>query len=202
MYCIIGLGNPGKQYQLTRHNAGFLAVDNILQKLAVGVEKGFKSVYCKTVYQGNPLLIVKPQTFMNLSGEAALEIVRFYKIPLDKLLIIYDDLDLPIGGLRFRQSGSAGGHNGLKSIIQLLGTDKIARVRIGIGHPVSPLPVVDYVLTACEGEERLLFDRCIEKAAEAALSFVCHGPDYTMNHFNTKSGPKPLKKKPDNSEKL
>lgn len=190
MYCIIGLGNPGKQYELTRHNAGFLVIDKLLENANEKLEKGFKSLYCKTSLHNQPVLLVKPQTYMNLSGEAALEITRFYKIPLPKILVVYDDLDLPVGALRFRKNGSAGGHRGLTSIIQLLGSDQIARLKLGIGRPKPPIPVVDYVLTPFTGEEKLLFEDSLSKAGEAVLAYLQYGLDYSMNHFNSKPKPK------------
>jgi len=185
LYCLIGLGNPGAKYHQTRHNAGFLVIDQLLEHFQSGLGNGFQSQYSKVRFSGQELLLVKPQTYMNLSGEAVVQIVNYYKIPLEKVLVIYDDLDLPVGALRFRTSGSAGGHNGVKSIIQHLNTTEFARVRIGIGRPPAGVSVPDFVLTSVSREEQELFQSGIRTAAAAALAFVEKGPVYTMNHFNS-----------------
>lgn len=185
MFCIVGLGNPGQQYQQTRHNAGFLVVDRIAAKCDLKINKNnFSSCFGQGLIGTEKLFLVKPQTFMNLSGEAVSPLVSYFKIPLERLLIIYDDLDLPLGTIRIRLSGSAGGHNGLTSVIQSLGTNQIARIRVGIGRPPNQQPVPDYVLTPFQGEALELFLRTIDKAALAAVSFVTDGPAFTMNQFN------------------
>lgn len=185
MFCIAGLGNPGLQYQETRHNAGFLVIDQLAVKTGVKLNKrGFHSFYNKMIFGNQESILIKPQTFMNLSGQAVSAVTSYFKIPTDRLLIIYDDLDLPVGKIRFRLSGSPGGHKGLTSIIEMLGTDKIPRLRVGIGRPNNGQAVVDYVLTPFSGSEKQAFFDSIERAAVASSFFVTNGPEYVMNHFN------------------
>jgi peptidyl-tRNA hydrolase, PTH1 family len=186
LFCTVGLGNPGTQYEQTRHNAGFLVIDIIAGRFGFQVnKKDFDSFYGKGTIEGKNLFLVKPQTYMNRSGQAVYSIVDYFKIPLDRVLIIYDDLDLPLGTIRLRLSGSAGGHKGLGSVINQLGTSAVARLRIGIGKPDPEMEVPDYVLTRFTGPQQLLFKETLERAAEAAVCFVTRGPDYAMNHFNT-----------------
>ncbi len=185
MFCIVGLGNPGLQYQETRHNAGFLTVDNLAEHCKVRLDKkGFQSIYGKIKVAGEDVFLIKPQTFMNLSGLAVAAIISYFKIPHNNTLIIYDDLDLPLGKLRFRLSGSTGGHKGLTSIIKETGNSNIPRLRIGIGRPQSDERVEDFVLTSFKGEEKKLFMKTIARAAEAANRFVTDGPEYVMNNYN------------------
>ncbi len=184
MYLLIGLGNPGPKYTMTRHNAGFLVIDHIAQKQQILLDKNkFDCIYGKGKISGTEVFLAKPQTFMNLSGSAVTALVSFYKFELDRLLVIYDDLDLPLGTIRMKPAGSSGGHKGLTSIISLLGNHQIPRLRVGIGKPDN-IPVVDYVLTPVKEEEKLTFQQVIELSATAGISFVTHGLDYTMNHFN------------------
>ena len=187
---MVGLGNPGNQYQQTRHNAGFLVIDRIAAVCGAQLNRNdFRSRYSKVNYAGKDLLLVQPQTFMNLSGEAVGAITAYYKIEPARLLIIYDDLDLPLGALRFRPSGGAGGHRGLTSVIQVLKTQAFPRLRVGIGRPADNIPIPDYVLSRFDGADRALFEAAVERGAEAALSFVANGLDYAMNHFNTTAPP-------------
>lgn len=184
MFCLIGLGNPGSQYSQTRHNAGFLVIDRIAELTNIKIDKkGFRSNYGKGFINNNPVLLVKPQTFMNLSGEAAGPIINYYRVPLSQVLIIYDDMDLPLGSIRIRLSGSAGGHNGLTSVLSSINSQNVPRLRVGIGRPNNE-SVVDYVLTAFSGREMEEFNASISKAAEAVISFVTDGPEYAMNKFN------------------
>jgi PTH1 family peptidyl-tRNA hydrolase len=185
LFCLAGLGNPGPKYRNTRHNAGFLVIDRILDALHLTPKEAFNSLFVKTGYQGQDLILLKPHTYMNLSGQAVAAVVNYYKIETSKLLIIYDDLDLKVGATRLRLSGSAGGHRGLGSVIDHLKTDQIPRLRIGIGRPVPGTAVVDYVLTAMEEPLRSDFREGIGRAAEAGLSFVAKGPEFTMNRYNT-----------------
>jgi PTH1 family peptidyl-tRNA hydrolase len=188
LYCLVGLGNPGSQYKLTRHNAGFLVIDKIAEQNTMGVnKKGFNSLYGEAILGDCKVLLVKPQTYMNLSGEAVYQVIDYYKIAVDKILIIYDDLDLPLGAIRVRLSGSSGGHKGLGSIINTLGTDKLPRLKIGIGRPANDLSIIDYVLTPFSKEEQQIIKPCIIRGAEAATCFVIEGSQYVMNHFNQKS---------------
>ena len=185
MFCIVGLGNPGSQYRLTRHNAGFLVIEHLAGSQGVSLsQKGFSSRYTKLTVKGEATFLVQPQTFMNLSGQSVAELVAFFKLPLNQLLVIYDDLDLPLGSLRVRESGSAGGHKGLASIIKALGTNAIPRIRIGIGNPGMDQKVTDYVLSPFIPAEEKIFHDMIAQAATAATSFITEGITYVMNHFN------------------
>jgi peptidyl-tRNA hydrolase, PTH1 family len=185
LFCIAGLGNPGLQYQETRHNAGFLVIEQLAKQTGVKLSKrDFNSLYGKALIGGEDSILVQPQTFMNLSGQAVLGATTYFKIPVGQLLIICDDLDLPLGKIRFRLSGSPGGHKGLTSIIQMMGTHEFPRLRVGIGRPKDGQAVVDYVLASFNGEERKLFFDSIERAAVACTYFITDGPHYVMNHFN------------------
>ena len=158
MRLIVGLGNPGKKYEQTRHNVGFLVVDELLKELNLSLDQeGFKSFYTTYFYKGEKIIICKPQTYMNLSGEAVSELVSYYKISHEDIVVIYDDLDLPMGKLRLRTSGSSGGHNGIKNIINLLGDQNIKRIRIGISRD-DKYDVKDYVLSKISGEDLKLFN--------------------------------------------
>ncbi len=184
MFCLIGLGNPGRQYLQTRHNAGFLVIDRIADEANIKLDKkGFQSIYGKGLINKEQVILVKPQTFMNLSGEAAGPIINYYRIPLNQVLIIYDELDLPLGSIRIRLSGSAGGHNGLTSVLTSIGNQNIPRLRVGIGRPTNET-VVNYVLSPFNGPQFMEFKESITRAAQAGMSFVTDGPESAMNRFN------------------
>lgn len=158
-YLIVGLGNPGDKYNETRHNAGFLAIDHFANYIGCKIDKQmFNGLYCKTKYKDRDIILLKPQTFMNLSGECVWKFVSYYKIDIDNVLIINDDLDLDVGRLRLRTKGSAGGHNGLKSIFNCLSTTDIKRLKIGIGKPQF-YNTVDYVLSKFNKEELELLEK-------------------------------------------
>lgn len=184
MKLIVGLGNPGKQYERTRHNAGFMALDEIAKRCnASFTQKKFNAELASFDKKGEKIILMKPQTFMNLSGEAVLACVNFYKIQPDDILVLHDDLDLPVGKIRIRQNGSAGGQKGMKNIIDLLHTQNIARIRIGIDK--NPLiPVVDYVLGKIPAEQKEAFDTSVEQAAKAAEMFMSERIDLVMNRYN------------------
>ncbi len=187
MKLIIGLGNPGKEYSNTRHNAGFLALDIVAKKLNVEINrKAFDSLTGKTMYKGQLVLLMKPQTYMNLSGEAVRKAVNYYQLnPQEDLIVIYDDLDINYGQIRLRSKGSAGGHKGMKSIIANIKTQEFPRIRIGIEK--NPLILTsDYVLGKVEKEKRPLFKSSIEKAALAAIDFIDLPFDKVMNMYNKK----------------
>lgn len=184
MKLIVGLGNPGEEYKYTRHNLGFLVVDELAKRLAIQIHK----VEChaktgKARWRGCPLLLAQPQTFMNRSGLAVQALANYYKISVSDLIIIYDDLSLPPGRLRIRGKGSAGGHNGIRSIIHYLRTDEFPRIRIGIGPVPEGWSGADYVLGAIPRDDELL-GQSIERAAEAALCWVEDGIDAAMRAFN------------------
>lgn len=185
-WLIVGLGNPGDKYDGTRHNAGFLAVDALADKGQFRISRvKFKALTAQAEVGGQGALVMKPATYMNLSGEAVGEAARFYHIPPAQVLVISDDVDLPLGKLRLRTGGSAGGHNGLKSIIQHLGTDQFPRIKIGVGGKPHPdYDMADWVLGRLQGEDRKVLDGAAERAAEAAACLLKDGPQKAMNRFN------------------
>ena len=185
-WLIVGLGNPGQKYEHTRHNMGFLTVDLLAEKTGVKLNKvKFKAAYNIMNFAGCKCLVMKPQTYMNLSGEAVREAVQFYKIPADHVLVIYDDISLPVGKLRVRPTGSAGGHNGIKNIIAHLGTQDFPRVKIGVGAPEGGgAEMVDWVIGAPSQAERKVLVESFEKAIQAAACIIEHGCQKAMNDFN------------------
>ena len=185
-WLIVGLGNPGKDYERTRHNCGFRAVDLLSEKLGCRIDKGkFQGLYGQTAYKGTKLFLLKPQTYMNLSGDAVGEAARFYKIPAEKVIVISDETALPIGRVRVRRSGSAGGHNGLKSIIAALGGENFPRIRLGVGgKPHEDYDMRDGVLSRFTGQDLQDITDAAQRAAKAALCYIEHGPDKAMNEFN------------------
>lgn len=188
MYIIAGLGNPGKQYDMTRHNIGFHTIDYIADCRNVRMNKlKFKAVYGETVIGGEKVYLVKPQTFMNLSGDSIGEMAKFYKVPAENIIVISDDISLDTGRLRVRAKGSAGGHNGLKSIIQRLGSDAFARVRMGVGAPKhEDYDLADFVLGRFTKEEIPVMEEAIKKAALAVEEIISAGTESAMNKFNGK----------------
>ena len=185
-WLIVGLGNPGQKYEHTRHNMGFLTVDLLAEQLNVKLNKvKFKSAYNIVRFGGQKCLVMKPQTYMNLSGEAVREAVQFYKIPADHVLVIYDDVSLPVGKLRVRPTGSAGGHNGIKNIIAHLGTQEFPRIKIGTGAPSGGgAEMIDWVIGKPQGEEAKVLRATLDRAAGAALCLMEEGADAAMNRFN------------------
>ena len=185
-WLVVGLGNPGQKYANTRHNMGFLTVDLLAEKAGVKLNKvKFKAAYNIMNFAGCKCLVMKPQTYMNLSGEAVREAVQFYKIPADHVLVIYDDISLPVGKLRVRPTGSAGGHNGIKNIIAHLGTQDFPRVKIGVGAPEGGgAEMVDWVIGAPSQAERKVLVESFEKAIQAAACIIEHGCQKAMNEFN------------------
>lgn len=185
-WLIVGLGNPGDKYDGTRHNAGFLAVDALADKGQFRISRvKFKALTAQAEVGGQGALVMKPTTYMNLSGEAVGEAARFYHISPAQVLVISDDVDLPLGKLRLRTGGSAGGHNGLKSIIQHLGTDQFPRVRVGVGEKPHPdYDMADWVLGKFQGEDKKAIDGAVKRAADAVECLLKEGPDRAMNRFN------------------
>lgn len=185
MKMIVGLGNPGRKYEKTKHNMGFLTIDELAKRHQVNVStKDFEAEYGTYFENGEKVFLVKPQTYMNDSGRAVRLLMGYYQIQLDELLVIQDDMDLKLGKVRLRQKGSAGGHNGIKSIINTLGTNEFKRIKIGIQHP-KDVSVVDWVLTPFSKDERPIMQAAIEKAADAVDDWV-ETDDFmkTMNRFN------------------
>ena len=184
-WLIVGLGNPGQKYEHTRHNMGFLTVDLLAEKQGVKLNKvKFKSAHNIMNFAGCKCLVMKPQTYMNLSGEAVREAVQFYKIPADHVLVIYDDVSLPVGKLRVRPTGSAGGHNGIKNIIAHLGTQDFPRIKIGTGAPGEGGDMIDWVIGVPSQAERKILVESFEKAIQAAACIITDGCQKAMNQFN------------------
>lgn len=185
-WLLVGLGNPGSKYESTRHNMGWLALDSLMEKEKFALNKlRFKAWTGMLDYKGHKILVMKPQTYMNLSGESVGEAARFYKIPADHVLVISDDVSLPAGKLRIRGGGSAGGHNGLKNIIQHLGTDKFPRIKVGVGSPrPGEHDMVDWVMGKPVGEDRTAAEDALDRAGEAARALITEGIDRAMNRFN------------------
>ena len=185
-WLIVGLGNPGQKYEHTRHNMGFLTVDLLEEQLNVKLNKvKFKSAYNIVRFGGQKCLVMKPQTYMNLSGEAVREAVQFYKIPADHVLVIYDDVSLPVGKLRVRPTGSAGGHNGIKNIIAHLGTQEFPRIKIGTGAPSGGgAEMIDWVIGVPSQAERKILVESFETAIKAAEDIIENGCQKAMNDYN------------------
>ncbi len=184
-YLIAGLGNPDKKYLETRHNAGFQSLDRLAETLHVSVtDKKFKGLFGSTVSEGVKLMLLKPLTYMNLSGESVAACAHFYNIPEDHIIILFDDINFSCGRMRIRGSGSAGGHNGMKSIIQLLGTDEFPRVRIGVGDKKAQQDLASHVLGKFDPDDRALMNEVFQTAAEAALTIVRKGVTEAMNRYN------------------
>ena len=185
-WLVVGLGNPGSKYESTRHNMGFLAVDKLAQNEKLKWNKlRFKAWTATWEVGGEKILLMKPQTYMNLSGESVGEAARFYKIPADHVLVISDDISLPAGKLRIRASGSAGGHNGLKNIIQHLGTDRFPRIKVGVGSPQQAgFDTVDWVIGKPMGEDQKVIMEALDKAVAAIPVLIGQGIDRAMSRFN------------------
>ena len=182
------LGNPGPKYNGTRHNAGFMAGDAMEKKLGVSINKmRFKALTATAELCGEKLLLMKPQTFMNLSGEAVQQAVRFYKISPEHVIVVSDEVALPVGKIRIRRSGSAGGHNGLKNIIQCLGTDNFPRIRMGVGAAPHPdYDMADWVLGTFKNQDAEDMAKAAERVCDAIESYIIDGPERAMNKFNQK----------------
>lgn len=186
MKCIVGLGNIGKRFEQTRHNIGFEVIDYILESNQLKLDKQkFRGAYTIERVAGDKVLFIEPMTLMNLSGEAVGPLMDYYNVEVEDLLVLYDDLDLAQGQVRLRQKGSAGGHNGMKSIIQHLGTDQFKRIRIGIGRPTNGMSVPDYVLQKFSKQEMETMQRVIEHSAHAVEDFIASSRfDHVMNEYN------------------
>jgi peptidyl-tRNA hydrolase, PTH1 family len=189
---IVGLGNPGRDYHWTRHNVGFLLVERVAEKNGIDLPKrGLKSIYGRGKIGKKDVILAKPQTFMNLSGEAVQRLLRFFKIPPEDLIVLHDDLDLPWGKIRIRLQGGAGGHKGIKSIIESLGFDAFVRFKVGIGRPgKGGQDPADFVLEPLSGGEREEFKEMVNRNAEAVEILLLEGPQEAMNRFHKDGGDK------------
>lgn len=185
IYLIVGLGNPGKEYAHTRHNVGFDFIDEFANKLGVDIDReGFKGKYCITKYQDKDIILFKPQTYMNNSGEAIIEIVKYFKIDLENILVVYDDMDFNPGVIKIKEKGSSAGHNGIKSIINHLKTDEFKRIRIGVGK--FQYNIIDFVLSRPSKEDRELIDSAIINAIDATKIYLNESFNKAMSIYNKK----------------
>jgi peptidyl-tRNA hydrolase, PTH1 family len=183
---IVGLGNPGIDFRASRHNIGFFLLDRLKGKLHIRFSHlQSRALTATGSYQGHKVILAKPQTFMNLSGQSVKGLVRTYKIPLEHLLVVHDDLDLPLGSIRIRPDGSSAGQKGMESILDYLGTDKFPRIRLGIGRPPGKMQAPDYVLQDFSNGELDLISVSLDRAVEAALLWVTNGLDAAMNKYNS-----------------
>ena len=185
-WVIVGLGNPGKDYAHTRHNCGFRALDLLADKLGCKVDKGkFQGLYGQCNYKGRKLLLLKPQTYMNLSGRSVLQLSAYFQVPPQRIIVMYDDISLEPGRLRIRPDGSAGGHNGIKSIIQEVGSQAFPRVKIGVGGKPNPeFDLADWVLSGFSAQEEKALVSALERSADAALCIIEQGVPEAANRFN------------------
>lgn len=185
-WLIVGLGNPGREYQSTRHNAGFRAIDLLAEKLGCKIDRAkFQGLYAQVNYGGGKLFLLKPQTYMNLSGRAVLQLSAYFSIPPERIIVLFDDISLPPGRLRIRAEGSAGGHNGIKSIIAEVGSQAFPRVKIGVGAKPDPeFDLADWVLSTFSAKEEKDLRFALENAADAALSIIDKGVPETANKYN------------------
>ena len=185
MYVIAGLGNPGREYEGTRHNVGFMTLDALADKYNIDVrEKAFKGLIGKGMIEGNKVILVKPQTYMNLSGECIRQVMDYYKVDPSEFIVIYDDISLVPGGIRIRKKGSAGGHNGIKNIIAQLGTQEFTRIRIGVGEKPAKMDLADYVLGRFSKEEQPVIRESADRARTAVAEIITHDVASAMNKFN------------------
>ena len=185
MYLIVGLGNPESDYSKTRHNMGFNTVNKIAEKYGIEMnKKKFDSLYGEGFIENEKVILLKPQTYMNLSGKAIIQVVNFYKIPLENVCVIYDDMDIAPGEIKIRKKGGSGSHNGMKSVIAELNSEEFARIRVGIGTPKFKDDSINYVIGAIPEEEVKLLDEATSNAADAMIAILKDGIDNAMNKFN------------------
>lgn len=184
-FLIVGLGNVGRAYQHNRHNVGFMVMNRLAQALDVAFSSSeLDALVGRTSYQGQAVILAKPLTFMNHSGRAVKSLLRLYELSLERLLVVYDDVDLPFESLRLRPEGGAGGQKGVQSIIDALGTEEFARLRIGVGRPPGKMPVDSYVLRDFSAQEREVLSFVLDDAVQAILTFITEGIDQAMTEYN------------------
>ena len=185
MKLIVGLGNPERDYSKTRHNMGFNVINKLASTFNIDIsKKKFEAEFGNGIIENEKVILIKPQTFMNLSGKSVIEFVKFYKISLEDLIIIYDDMDIEISKIRIRKSGSPGTHNGMKSIVSLLGTEEFTRIRVGIGAPIDKNLMINYVIGKVPSEEIEILSKGTTIAKEAVIEIIKNGVDSAMNKFN------------------
>ena len=188
MKLIIGLGNPGKEYENTRHNTGFMVLDRLSEKLNIEMTQNkFKGLYGKSKYKGEDVILLKPQTYMNLSGESIIQFVNYYKIDIENVIIIYDDIDIEPGIVKLRKKGGAGSHNGMKSVVENLKTTNFPHVRIGTGKPLIKSDLINYVIGKVSNEDYEILLNGINTGREAVEEIVKNGVDRAMNVINSKN---------------
>ncbi|MFR1777986.1 MAG: aminoacyl-tRNA hydrolase [Clostridia bacterium] len=185
MYLIVGLGNPENEYANTRHNMGFDAINHLSRKLNINVNKEkFKGIYGDTILNGEKVILLKPQTYMNLSGESIIQFKQFYKIPPENIIVIYDDIDVDVGKIKIRKKGGPGSHNGMKSVVKELKSEDFPRIRVGIGKPMFKEMMIGYVLEKLNGNEREILEESTKLAANAVYDIITSGIDKAMNMYN------------------
>ena len=185
MYLIVGLGNPENEYANTRHNMGFDAINHLSRKLNINVNKEkFKGIYGDTILNGEKVILLKPQTYMNLSGESIIQFKQFYKIPPENIIVIYDDIDVDVGKIKIRKKGGPGSHNGMKSVVKELKSEDFPRIRVGIGKPMFKEMMIGYVLEKLNGNEREILEESTKLAANAVYDIITSGIDKAMNMYS------------------
>lgn len=185
MYLIVGLGNPESEYERTRHNIGFCVINKIAKEFGIDITKTkFNALYGTGIINGQKVILVKPQTYMNLSGSAVVDFMDFYKLDLENLVVIYDDVDVEIGSIRIRKKGSSGSHNGMKSIVNMLQSEEFTRIRVGIGKPEHSHDMINYVIGKINDEEQEKLEPGIDMAKQATIELINNGVDIAMNKFN------------------
>ncbi len=184
-FILVGLGNPGREYRDTRHNVGFMAIDRLCATLGIQLSRlQSKALVGTGIFEGHKIVLAKPQTFMNLSGQAVSSLMRFYRIPQDRLMVFYDEIDLPVGTIRIRHEGGSAGNRGLESIIQQLGTQEFPRLRIGVGRPPGQKAAANYVLKSFSKDDLEVISIVLDRTVDAARVFIREGLDAAMNQFN------------------
>ncbi len=185
MYLIVGLGNPEPEYSKTRHNMGFDVINKIASKYEIEMARNkFNGIYGSGIIEGEKVILLKPQTFMNLSGQSIKLFVDFYKVPLKNVLVIYDDMDVEVGKIKVRKKGGPGTHNGAKSVVHELASEEFSRIRVGIGKPINEYDAINYVIGKLEEEQYNALEKGINKAVEAISDYILKGIDIAMNKYN------------------
>ncbi len=187
MILVAGLGNPGKGYSSSRHNIGFMVVDELANRLGAFLKKGFRSLYAQTHLEEKTIILLKPETYMNRSGEALSDVVEFFKIPVKDIIVAHDEMDLPLGNIKVKVGGGSAGHNGIQSIISSLGVSGFIRVRVGIGKPIQKSEVISHVLSKFDKDEKKIIEDVVIRAADVVLEIALQGLESAMNKFNRKS---------------